>query len=44
LYFSSEPGQNASQITVDLSAEEIVPQKELLSGSPRLSLGSSPNR
>jgi hypothetical protein len=44
LYFSSEPGQNVSQITVDLSAEEIVPQKELLSGSPRLSLGSSPNR
>jgi hypothetical protein len=36
LHFSPKPGQNESQITVDLSAEEVVPQEELLSGSPRL--------
>jgi hypothetical protein len=44
LYFSPQPGQSETQITVDLMAEEVVPQEELLSGSPRLGVGSSPNR
>jgi Cu2+-containing amine oxidase len=44
LYFSPGPGQNETQITVDLMAEEVVSQEELVSGSPRLGLGSSPNR
>jgi len=42
LYFSAGPGESESQITVDLKAEEVVPQKELLSGSPRFALGSNP--
>jgi hypothetical protein len=44
LYFSPDPGQIDSQITVDLMAEEVVPNEELLSGSPRLGLRSSPSR
>jgi hypothetical protein len=43
LYFSPDPGVE-TQITVDLVAEGVVPPEELLSGSPRLGLGSSPNR
>ena len=40
LYFSDEP---EAQVTLDLKANQVVPQEELVS-SPRLNLGSSPTR
>jgi hypothetical protein len=47
LYFSPEPERGAAvgatQTTVDLSGEEVVPQQEILTGSPRLNPESEPN-
>jgi hypothetical protein len=45
LYLASERTHHeVVEITVDLSAQQVVPQEELLEGSPRLSRGSQPDR
>jgi hypothetical protein len=41
LYLSSERNhQEVAQVTVDLSAQQVVLQEELIAGSPRIALTS----
>jgi hypothetical protein len=45
LYVSPEPGgPEVTEITVDLSAEEVVPDEELIAGSPRVTQGPEQGR
>jgi len=45
LYVSPEPGgPEVTEITVDLSAEEMVPDEELIAGSPRFTQGPERGR